>query len=142
MNAVDTNVPVYSIDHDEPAKQAQAIDLLDRLAQPLVETFLLWQVAGEYLSCLRRWQAISRVTATEVEQYLHRALAMFPLSFPTRSVLGISLDLSTRYCLSHWDSMLLGGCRYAVFRGLGRRHDVRQHYGYQPLRLTCFCATS
>jgi predicted nucleic acid-binding protein len=45
MNAVDTNLLVYAIDHDEPAKQAQAIDLLDRLAQPHVDTFLLWQRA-------------------------------------------------------------------------------------------------
>ena len=50
MNAIDTNVLVYSIDHDEPAKQAQAINLLERLAQPFVETLLLWQVACEYLS--------------------------------------------------------------------------------------------
>ncbi len=41
MNAVDTNVLVYSVDQDEPAKQAKAIELLDRLTQPPVETVLL-----------------------------------------------------------------------------------------------------
>lgn len=110
MNAVDTNVLVYSVDQDEPAKQAKAIELLDRLTQPPVETVLLWQAAGEFLSCLRRWQSASRVTAAEVEQYLNRALAMFPLFLPTRSVLGRALELHSRYSLSHWDSMLLAAC--------------------------------
>ena len=32
MNAVDTNVLVYLVDADEPAKQAQARELMDRLA--------------------------------------------------------------------------------------------------------------
>jgi predicted nucleic acid-binding protein len=120
MNAVDTNVLVYAIDHDEPVKQAKAIELLDRLAQPSVQAVLMWQVAAEYLSCLRRWQAIGRITANEVEQYLHRALAVLPLSYPTRATLDISLDLSNRYSLSHWDSMLIGACIEAAVDVFGR----------------------
>ena len=110
MNAVDTNVLVYSVDQDEPAKQAKAIELLDRLTQPPVETVLLWQAAGEFLSCLRRWHSAGRVTSADVEQYLNRALAMFPLFLPTHSVLGRALELHSRYSLSHWDSMLLAAC--------------------------------
>ena len=37
MNAVDTNVYVYALDADEPAKQAKAVELFDRLMQPPVE---------------------------------------------------------------------------------------------------------
>ena len=46
MNAIDTNVLVYSLDADEPAKQAKAKALLAGLvgAQPV--TILTWQVAG------------------------------------------------------------------------------------------------
>jgi predicted nucleic acid-binding protein len=29
---------------------------------------------------------------------------------PTRAVLDRALDLTARYSLSHWDSMLLGAC--------------------------------
>ncbi len=54
MNAVDTNVLVYALDDNEPAKQAKARNLLDRLVQPPIETLLLWQVAGELLTCLRK----------------------------------------------------------------------------------------
>jgi predicted nucleic acid-binding protein len=111
MNAVDTNVLVYSVDHDEPDNQAKAIALLDQLTQPPVETLLLSQVAGEYLSCLRRWQSSGRVTPADVGQYLNRAVAMFPLILlPQLSMLGLSLDLHSRYSLSHGDSMLLAAC--------------------------------
>ena len=131
MNAVDTNVLVYSVDYDEPDKQAKAIALLDQLTQPPIETLLLWQVAGEYLSCLRRWQSLGRVTPAEVEQYLNRALAMFPLVLPKRSMLGLSLDLHSRYSLSHWDSMLLAACieagvetLYSEDLGAGTSYDT------------------
>jgi len=110
MNAVDTNVPVYSSDHDEPVKQTKALDLLDQLVQQPVETILLWQVAGEYLSCLRKWQLRGKITFAEVDQYVHRTLAMFPLYTSSRSSLNISLNLSASYSLSHWDSMLLAAC--------------------------------
>ena len=35
---------------------------------------------------------------------------MLPLILPTPDVLDKSLDLSSRYSLSHWDSMLLAAC--------------------------------
>ena len=110
MNAVDTNVPVYSSDHDEPVKQTKALDLLDQLVQQPVETILLWLVAGEYLSCLRKWQLRGKITFAEVDQYVHRTLAMFPLYTSSRSSLNISLNLSASYSLSHWDRMLLAAC--------------------------------
>jgi len=83
MNAIDTNVLVYAVDFNEPTKQAKAIDLLNRLSQPPTETVLLWQVVGEYLSCLRRWQSAGRVTDTLVEPYVNRMLAMYSLTLPT-----------------------------------------------------------
>jgi predicted nucleic acid-binding protein len=57
MNAVDTNVYVYVLDADEPEKQVKALELFDRLSAKERETVLLWQVVGEFLNQLRRWQA-------------------------------------------------------------------------------------
>jgi predicted nucleic acid-binding protein len=54
MNAVDTNVFLYALDADEPVKQAKAIALLDRLVAQPTKTLLMWQVAAEFLSQLRR----------------------------------------------------------------------------------------
>ena len=50
MNAVETNVLVYLVDTDEPAKQAQPRELMDRLAMDESDTVLLWQAAVEFLA--------------------------------------------------------------------------------------------
>jgi hypothetical protein len=61
MNAVDTNTFVYALDYAETAKQAKAPKLIGGLIQPPVQTFMLWQVAGELLSCLRKWDSADRL---------------------------------------------------------------------------------
>ena len=110
MNAVDTNVFVYAADDYEPNKQAKAAQLLDQLVQTPTQTCLLWQVAGEFLSCMRRWESQSRILRTDVEANIRDVLAMFPLVLPSQNVIDLSLDLSFRFSLSHWDSMLLAAC--------------------------------
>jgi predicted nucleic acid-binding protein len=67
MNAVDTNVLVYAFDSAEPAKQARAIALIDRLVRSPGGTVLLWQSIVEFLACLRRWQASGRISTADVE---------------------------------------------------------------------------
>ncbi|MHC4876236.1 MAG: PIN domain-containing protein [Planctomycetota bacterium] len=109
MNAVDTNVFVYSVDDNEPTKQTAALELLDQLVTE-ADTVLLWQVVGEFLGCLRRWNAKGRISRTDVEDHVHDVLAMFPLLVPTPLQVDTSLVLSSRFSLSHWDSMLLAAC--------------------------------
>jgi predicted nucleic acid-binding protein len=113
MNAVDTNVFVYALDDDEPAKQTKARDLLDRLVQPPVETLLAWQVAGELLSCLPKWESAGYITGADVEAHFRDALSMFPLRIPIARTFDIAFDLHARFSLSHWDSMLLAACKDA-----------------------------
>jgi predicted nucleic acid-binding protein len=113
MNAVDTNVFVYALDDNEPAKQAKARALLDRLVQPPIVTFIPWQVAGELLSCLRKWQSAGRITAADVKAHFRDVLSMFPLSLPSARVFETAFDLHARFSLSHWDSMLLAACKEA-----------------------------
>lgn len=113
MNAVDTNVLVYSLDRHEPAKQARALELLDRLGQSSERSVLLWQVAAELLSCLRRWQASGRVSSADSVAYFRSVRELFPLVLPTADVFDRSIDLSARYSMSHWDSMLPAACTIA-----------------------------
>ena len=113
MNAVDTNVFAYVFDAGEPVKQAKAQELIDRLVLPPIDTVLLWQVAGELLSCLRRWEAEGRITAADVDAHFRDVRAMFPLRLPTAQVLEMTFDLRARWSLSHWDSMLLAACKDA-----------------------------
>ena len=110
MNAVDTNVFVYFVDRDEPSKRAKAVELLNRLAQENVETVLLWQVASEFLNCLRRWENAGRISRQEVQENFSRLEAMFHCIPPTPSVLRKTFDLISRYSLSHWDAMLVAAC--------------------------------
>lgn len=51
-----------------------------------------------------------KINRDDTVQHLIQLESMFPLVFPSQSVLRLSLDLSSRYSLSHWDSMLLGAC--------------------------------
>jgi predicted nucleic acid-binding protein len=110
MNAVDTNVLVYFVDRDEPAKRAKAVTLLDRLVREDVETVLLWQVAAEFLSCLRRWENEGRIGRQQTLGNFQRMEAMFRCVLPTQRVLRKSYDLGSRFSLSHWDAMLLAAC--------------------------------
>jgi predicted nucleic acid-binding protein len=118
MNAVDTNVLVYFVDRDEPTKRAKAVALLDGFVREDEETVLLWQVAAEFLSCLRRWEAEGRISRQEALGNVARLEAMFRCVLPTQAVLRRSLDLSARYSLSHWDAMLLAACVEAGVRTL------------------------
>jgi predicted nucleic acid-binding protein len=113
MNAVDTNVLVYALDATEPVKQTKAQSLLDSLAKPPTDTVMPWQVAGELLNCLRRWESAGRIAAADVEAHFRDLLALFPLVVPSASAFDISFDLRGRFSLSHWDSMLLAACKEA-----------------------------
>jgi len=109
MNAVDTNVLLYSIDHLVPQKQSVAEPLLVWLA-PSGDAILIWQVATEFLSNLRRWKDAGRIVENGVEAYFDAIYGVFPLVLPSRGVLDRSLGLYSRYSLSHWDSLLVAAC--------------------------------
>jgi predicted nucleic acid-binding protein len=113
MNAADTNVYVYALDADEPVKQSKAPELFDGLVLEAAGTVLIWQVAGEVLSQLRRWESKGKLTPEEVQATFRRFSAMFPLRVPSAGIFQLSFDLRSRFSLSHWDSMLLAACKEA-----------------------------
>lgn len=110
MNAVDTNILVYAIDQHEPEKRASAQALLRDLGNSGDRPLLLWQVACEFVACLRRWESKSRIEPHEVQLYLEHFQQSLPLILPTEQVLGLSIDFHDRYSLSHWDSLLIAAC--------------------------------
>jgi len=113
MNAVDTNVLIYRLDRHEPAKQAKARELLRRLSSETTPTILLWQVLGELMRQLRYWQDQGEITREAMVRYVAAFRRLLPLVVPTSRVADHALDLTGRYSLSHWDSMLLGACKDA-----------------------------
>jgi predicted nucleic acid-binding protein len=113
MNAIDTNVLLYSIDRHEPAKQLKAQQLLQQLRTGPDSTFLLWQVLGELANQLRRWRDQGRISQAEFMHHVQTFRHLYPLVLPTPLVLDCALDLASRFSLSHWDSMILGACQVA-----------------------------
>lgn len=113
MNAVDTNVFIYSLDHPEPAKKAKAEQLFQHLLTTNQRPCLLWQVLSELINQLRRWKDQGMLTEVEFDQHVQLFRTRFPLTLPTPAVIDHALDLAKRYSLSHWDSMILGACKEA-----------------------------
>jgi predicted nucleic acid-binding protein len=113
MNAVDTNVFIYALDLDEPIKQAKAQNLFQQLVRAAGSTVMPWQVAGEFLSNLRKRELAGRITAAEVESHFRNFLAMFPLAIPNARIFSAYFELRARFSLSHWDAMLLAACKEA-----------------------------
>src|SRR5437762_1550253 len=110
MNAVDTNIFVYSLDKHEPVKQQKARDLLQLLGVDSSTTVLLWQVIGELIQRLRHWRDQGKLNEAEFLQLVAIHRRLFSLVLPTPAVLDHALDLVAKYSLSHWDSMVLGAC--------------------------------
>jgi predicted nucleic acid-binding protein len=110
MNAVDTNVLVYAVDSAEPMKSGRAVELIRELANASAPLVILWQVAAEFLACLRRWEAAGRIQRYDTDAYLNRFILSLPIVYPTIQSLRLAIDLSNRHSLSHWDSMVLAGC--------------------------------
>jgi predicted nucleic acid-binding protein len=134
MNAVDTNVLIYRLDRQEPAKQAQARELLRRLSSDPTPTLLLWQVLGELMRQLRSWQDQGRITQDTVLRYVAVFRKMLRLAMPTPRVADHALNLAARYSLSHWDSMLLGACKEASVTTL-YTEDMGSPTAYDGIKL-------
>ena len=130
MNAVDTNIWLYAVDHLEPDKSVRAQDLIALLAAA-GETLSPWQVASEFVNGLRRWERKRGITTAKVDEWTEWMIEAFPIVTPQHTTVLTALDLSRRYCLSHWDSMLLAACLEAGVTTLysedlshGQRYDT------------------
>lgn len=109
--AFDTNVYAYTLDTDAPLKRDRAIELLASQTGSADESRpLLWQVACEFLAFLRRQQEKKRIDEAGVTQEVDGLLANHRLVTPTTEIIPRSLDLKSRYSLSHWDSLLIAAC--------------------------------
>ena len=110
MNAIDTNILVYAVDINEPAKSRRAAELIRELAAVNSPLVVPWQAAAEFLACLRRWEEARRINRSDTEAYLNQFVLSLPIVYPTTKSLQLSLDLTNRFSLSHWDSMMLAAC--------------------------------
>jgi len=110
MNAVDTNILIYSIDARDAAKRQQALALIESL--PETETVIPWQVACEAVAVLRNMARTGQFRGdfAETAAALH---ACFPIAMPSVGVLDRSIRLQVRDQVSAWDAMLIAACAEA-----------------------------
>jgi len=135
MNALDTSVLVYSLDRNEPTKQAKAKALIAGLVGALPRTVLLWQVCGELLNWLGKWEVAGQITPADAEAHFNDFLTMFPVSTPSNSAFPQYFALRTRFSLSHWDAMLLAACKTGGVTNL-YSEDMQDGMNYDGVTVT------
>lgn len=122
---LDTNVLVYTDDHDSPDKRSRALTIVEdclRLGQGVVST----QVLQEYFVASTQKLAVTPVIARrKVELFSHLDL----VHIGVEDILA-AIDLHRLHGLSFWDglvvrSALVSGCRnlYTEVLQHGRRFD-------------------
>ncbi|MCI0682199.1 MAG: PIN domain-containing protein [Gemmataceae bacterium] len=106
MNAIDTNIWLYSHDVRDPAKQTAAQNLIAS-THPLA---LPWQVGCEFIAGSRKlapdgfdeakaWLALDAMQAMATSILL-----------PTTQLWADARDLQQRYSISFWDALLIAAC--------------------------------
>ncbi len=107
MNAVDTNVLVYSIDAFDTGKRQRALELIESL--PEAETIIPWQVACEVASVVRS-MVISGKFRGDYGEAITSLRGCFPIALPQHSTLERSLRIHLRDQVSIWDALLIAAC--------------------------------
>ncbi|HWL95369.1 MAG TPA: PIN domain-containing protein [Phycisphaerae bacterium] len=123
MNAVDTNVLIYSIDVHEPDKRRLALHLLESLSE--TETVIPWQVACEVASVLRSMTVAGRFRG-DYSEAVSALRSCFPIVTPRLSTLERSLRIEMGDQVSVWDALLISACADA---GVTRLYteDMQSH---------------
>ena len=105
MNAVDTNILIYTHDPRDPIKQATAVALVASLSDGV----LLWQVACEYMAASRKLEPFGHSQA-RAWQELRRLRSAWTTVLPTWLVIDHTEELMSRYHLSLWDALIVAAC--------------------------------
>ena len=112
---VDTNVLIYAFDTGEPAKQALAQGLLDRLTDD-DELVLSTQVLKEFFSVVTR-RIKQPLTADAAEQTV-RHFARFPIIGTDVSLLLLAIARHRKDSVSIWDALIVEAARRAKAKTL------------------------
>ncbi len=105
MNAVDTNVLIYTHDPRDPAKQNKAVALVASLADGV----LLWQVACEYIAASRKLTAYG-LSLKQACADLRRLRGVWQPLTPSWSVMDKAEALMASGNVSLWDALILAAC--------------------------------
>ena len=107
MNAVDTNILIYSIDSRDARKRARAVHLIQTL--PESETIIPWQVACETAAVLRTMVRSGHFQG-DFAQTITSLRDCFPIRVPELSTLDRSVKIHVQLQVSPWDALLIAAC--------------------------------
>ncbi len=110
MNAVDTNILIYSIDAADLRKRRSAVELLESLSD--ADTIIPWQVACEVDAVVNSMKRAGRFEGDCLEA-IAALRSCFPVAVPRLAALDRSLRLQRDFQLSTWDSLLIAACAEA-----------------------------
>ena len=103
--SVDTNLLIYAIDKDDPAKHRQAIRLLRRLVE--TDHVIAQQVLGEFLAVFRRRLASRNVGFDVMFDHL---MTFYKVVATPTTVLLPAYERASRYKLQFWDALIVSVC--------------------------------
>jgi predicted nucleic acid-binding protein len=104
----DSNILVYTDDHDEPGKQARALELVAE-ARHNGTGAVSTQVLQEYFVAATRKLGVSAdIARRKIELFARMELVLIDLA----DILA-AIDLNRRHQLSFWDALIVGAARKA-----------------------------
>lgn len=107
MNAVDTNLLIYSIDASDDKKRRRAVELIESL--PESDTVIPWQVACEVAAVIRTMSERGRFRG-DAAAAITALRSCFPIVLPQLTTLDRALTIQTTKQTSTWDSLLIAAC--------------------------------
>jgi predicted nucleic acid-binding protein len=106
MNAIDTNLWLYSHDTRDPRKQALAQQLIGK-TRPLA---LPWQVGCEFVAASRKLAAHGFTEAHAWSALAAMEALADDVLLPVAQLWREAQVLQSRHSLSFWDALLLAAC--------------------------------
>lgn len=103
--SVDTNLLIYAIDHDDPAKHAQAIEILRRLVT--CDHVIPQQVLGEFLAVVRRRPAARGLAFGPM---FDRMLTFYKIVATPINVMLPAYERASKYQFQFWDALIVTVC--------------------------------
>jgi predicted nucleic acid-binding protein len=106
MNAIDTNIWIYSHDTRDLSKQLVAQNLIGVL-RPLA---LPWQVGCEFIAASRKLASIGFTEAQAWAALTHMQAMSNVVLLPTPRLWQAAQPLQSKHMLSFWDALMVGAC--------------------------------
>lgn len=106
MNAIDTNIWIYSHDRRDPDKQRKAQELIAS-ARPLA---LPWQVGCEFIAASRKLEPLGFTKAEAWDALADMQSLAHVVLLPVAELWSEARTLQTRFSLSFWDAVLAAAC--------------------------------